>query len=217
MANGMIEPQNNQVPTGVPPQAAAPVAAPVPEAPVAPEPSTDQLQEQVDTFAANAIRMINDEKVADRIISRLSMAEDPVNETADTTLDFMGRLEESVSKSTGPPPMPVFISGANVVMGEIINLAEVANVKKFSQEDKVKAFGLVMSKYVSGAVDSGAISKEQLIAMGKDAEQSEAGKEFRANAGDAFGGGMGQPGLAQPTGNPELEGPLNDLKNIEGV
>lgn len=138
-----------------------------------------QLQQQVDMFTANAMHIVHNKKTSDGLIKKITNSENPVMEIADATLEITERLESGAEGRGMATTLQVFASGASAIMGEIIDLAEMAGLEKLTDEQKQQTFGIIISKYLDNSVKSGKMSKEELVSMGQQAAQSPAGKNFR--------------------------------------
>jgi hypothetical protein len=137
-----------------------------------------KVQEEADIFVANGIRIIHDQKVSDGLINQIKSNKDPIVAIADATLSVVERLEQSSSQKGATLSDAAKIHGANQLMGEIINLAEIAGVPKLNDDQKYQAFSLAISKYLDGAVKSGKMPKEQLAQMGKEASGTPEGQKI---------------------------------------
>lgn len=137
-----------------------------------------KLQEQGDMFIANGINIIHDPETTNAILQQVQSNPDPIDAIARVTLDIVVRLEESAAANGIELEDSTKIAGANQLMGEIINLVEVSGVKKLEDEQKYQAFSLAVSMYLDGAVKSGKMTKEQLIQMGQEAQQTPEGQKI---------------------------------------
>ncbi len=72
----------------------------------------------------------------------------------------------------------VLVAGGNVILGELINLAETAGMQKLTDEQKKKAFQIAVSLYLDKAVQSGQMSSEQLQQMGQQAQETPEGQQI---------------------------------------
>ena len=162
-----------------------------------------KVQEEADIFVANGIRIIHDQKVSDGLINQIKSSKDPIEAVADATLSIVERLEQSSSQNGATLSDAAKIHGSNQLMGEIINLAEIAGVPKLNDEQKYQAFSLAVSKYLDGAVKSGKMSKEQLAQMGQEAQGTPEGQKIAQGLNNPQGGMM--PGAGAPQ-NQEMMG-----------
>ena len=143
-----------------------------------------KLQETAKMYLANGLRLIHSQEVSDGIIKKLQTVDDPVPQIADSTLDIVNRVESSAAGKGVSLPPEYLAQVANVLMGEIIGIAEIAGVKPLNEEDRYKAFSLAVSKYLAGSVESGKMSPEQLQQMGQQAMQTPKGQEIVKQVGD---------------------------------
>ena len=152
----------------------------------------------VDMFLANGIRIIHDKKISDGFIKKVVKSTDPVKDIADLTLQVIDRLERSAGKKGVTVPTGELAQAVNILMGEIIDMAEMSGLEKLSEDDRYRAYSLAAGKYLAAAVKSGKISKEQLQEMSVQAQQSQEGQKMRALM-EQTGGGQAQAG-GQPAG-----------------
>lgn len=142
-----------------------------------------KLQEEADIFVANGIKVIHDQKVSDNLIKQIQGSNDPIEGIADATLSVIERLEQSASQNGIQISDAAKIHGSNQLMGEVINIAEIAGVPKLNEEQRYQAFSLAVSKYIGNAVNSGKISKEQLMQMGQEAQATPEGQKIAEKMG----------------------------------
>lgn len=140
--------------------------------------SNPKNQEQLDMFVANGLNIVHDQKITDVILSQVQKNPDSVDAIAKATLMVINKLEDSSSSNGIKIEDGIKIVGANQIMGEIINLTEKAGMEPLIDEQKYQAFSLAISMYLDGAVKSGKMTKEQLISMGQDAQQSPEGQRI---------------------------------------
>lgn len=156
-----------------------------------------EVQDRVDMFLANGIRLVHSEKVSDGFLKVILDGPDPVMGIADATLDIVGRLEGSAGERGVSLPPEILAQVANILMGEIIKVSETAGLEPMSDEQKYQAYSLAVSKYLDQAVKSGKITPEQLQQMGAEAGQTPEGQKIVQESG----GGQQMP-TAQPGAMP---------------
>lgn len=197
---GILE-QGQQIPPAEQP-GAQPQAIPGGQTTAAPDVPVDpQLQEQMDVLTANGLRMIHKPSVSDGLIKRITTADDPVMAIADSTLDIVNRLEASAKQNNMEPDFGVLAQSANVLMGEIIEIAQIGGLPPLNDEEKYKAFSLAVSKYIDEAVKSGKLTSEQLQEMSQEAQQTPEGQSIMQASEQMAGGppqGAKAPGMPQP-------------------
>ena len=143
------------------------------------EPQVDpKHQEQYDLFVANGITIIHNEKTSDMLIKQILKAEDKVEAVANATLNVVRKLEDSATANKIKLSENVLMHGANVLMGEIIAIAEAAGMEPMPDEEKEHAYSLATSKYIDAAVKTGKITPEQLQQMGEQAKQTPDGQKI---------------------------------------
>jgi len=143
-----------------------------------------KLQEAAKMYLANGLRLIHSEEISDGIIKKLQTVDDPIPQIADSTLDIVNRIESGASGKGVSLPPEYLAQVANVLMGEIISIAEIAGAEPLSEEERYKAFSLAVSKYLSNAVKTGRISPDQLQQMKQQAMQSPQGQEIVNKVGE---------------------------------
>jgi hypothetical protein len=169
---GILEQQMNTTPTGLmaPKETAtspAPTAAP-----------TGVNEKELDIFVANGMKMIHDPKISDTIITQVADAKDPIKAVADTTLNVVGKLEQSSAAAGKKLSLTTLAYGGNVLMGEIIASAEAAGMQKMDEKTRYYAFSLALGKYLEDAVKTGKMTEAEVIQLGKDAEATDIGKKM---------------------------------------
>ena len=149
-----------------------------------PAPEMDpEIQEQVDIFMANGLRMIHSEEVSSNIVNSIVSSQDPLASIAKATVSVVNRLEESAAEKGVQLQQEALIAIGNQLMGNIIEMAEIAGVEELTEEERAKAFSLAVSEYLGQAVDSGKITQEQLVGMGEQAQQTPEGQKIMETAG----------------------------------
>jgi hypothetical protein len=149
------------------------------EAPINQEEQVDpKVQEQFDLLVINGMNIINEEKPARGIVGKIKQSQNKVQAVAEITVDIIGRLADSALESKVEIAKEALVQAANVLMGEIITLAETAGVEPFSDDEKAQSFQVAVSLYLDSAVKQGKITKEELAELGEEAKQSEQGQEM---------------------------------------
>ena len=113
-----------------------------------PQPQGNQpvgQQDNIDMFLSNGIRIVHDKKVSDGFIKRIVGANNPVIAIADATLNVVDRLEGSASeRGVGTLPPETLAQVANILMGEIMDMAEIAGLKPLTDDEKYQSFSLAL-------------------------------------------------------------------------
>jgi len=151
-------------------------------------------QKQYDRFMVNALNILHSEEVTDGIVKRVVVAEDKVDAIGNVALDIINRLEQSAGEKNFQINAGTIINGANSIIGEVIEIAEAAGMEPLNDEQKYQAFSWTISNYLNNAVESGKISKEDLVKLGQEMAQT---KEGQAVAKQAIADeqAAGQPGI----------------------
>jgi hypothetical protein len=139
-----------------------------------------KTQDTFDAFMSNGINIIHNEKVSDGMIQNILNADDPVKEIANATLNVVNRLEQSGSENGMNFGPEILSNGANILMGEIIQVAEISGLKPLTEEEKYMAYSLTVSRYIDEAIKSGKITPEQLQEMSQQAQQTPEGQKIVA-------------------------------------
>jgi len=168
-----------------------------------------KMQDNIDMFLANGIRIVHNKKVSDGFIKQIVGANNPVVAIADATLNVVDRLEGSASENgVGTLPPETLAQVANALMGEIMEMAEIAGLKPLSDDEKYQSFSLAVSKYIDKAVKSGKMSKEELGQMGDQAAQTPEGQKIMQ--------GMGIQGMPSAQG-PAQGAPIQGAPPAQGA
>lgn len=185
MVQGLLNPQQ-QIP-------ANPQEAP----PGEPGGMSPDDQETIDKFLANGIKIVHDMKVSDGLIKSIVDAQNPVIAIADATVGVIDRLESSAANKGKGLSMGRLAQVANILMGEIIRIAETAGLAPLGKEERYQAFSLATSKYIDNAVKTKRMPQEKLVQMGEYAKQTPEGRKIVQEAGSAMAQGP-QPGNMPP-------------------
>jgi len=160
-------------------------------------------QEQFDILVANGMSIIHNQKTSKNLINQIVKGTDPVKSVADATLGVMKKLQDTAMANKIQLDDGVFAHGANMLMGEIIGIAEAAGMKPMTDEQKQQSYSLAVAKYLDGEVKSGRITPEQLSQMSAEVSKTQGGQEITKQlqgAGQPTQGAPGgQQGQVQPT------------------
>jgi len=63
-------------------------------------------------------------------------------------------------------------------MGEVIESAEAAGMKKLSKPERYDALNLAVGKYIDQAIKTGQMTKDELMQLAQQAQQTEAGQKM---------------------------------------
>lgn len=188
---GLLEKGMAQAP--VPGQAQAPVPAaqpagvqppretPVPGQGVAPGQVKDRLkvdEKELDIFISNGVKLVHQEKISDMIISQVVNSANPVESLSNVMLNIVGKLEQSAEESGKQLSFVTMAYGANALLGEILLIADAAGMKALTDEQKVEVLSMTTGKYLDNAIQSGKMTKEELIELGESGAATEQGKEI---------------------------------------
>ncbi len=158
---------------------------------------TPEAQEQFDMFVANGIEIIHDEKVSEGFLGRIMKSERPVQTIAEITVDVVNRLYDSAEEANMKLTPDTLVHGSNILMGEVITIAETAGMQPLTDEQKTESYQLAVSKYIDDAVKSGRLSQQELAQLGQQIGQTPEGQKI---AQQMQAGPQGQP---QSQGQPQ--------------
>lgn len=152
-------------------------------------PSKDQRQDEFDQFVINGLNMIHDDKVSKQLLKTMQESPDTVDAIGNAAFAVVKKLSMARKKKVMASTM---INGLNVVVGELINIAEAAGANPLNDEQRYQAFSLAYSKVLDDAVRSGDIKPHELLAMkGRIEREERQGQQ-----------GQPQAEQAQPQGQP---------------
>ena len=100
---------------------------------------------------------------------------DPIQGIAEATVDIVTRIVDSAAKNGIALSDDVLVHGSNILMGEIISMAEAAGMQKMTDEQKSASYELAVSKYLDDSVKSGKVTTDQLAQLGEQAKQNQPG------------------------------------------
>jgi len=153
-------------------------------------------QDSFDKFVINGLKILHTPDVTENIVQRVQSNQDKIEAIGEASLDIVGRLESSADEKGFPVTANTILNGMNVIVGEVINIAESSGMEPLNEEQKYQAFSWTISNYLNNSVESGKISKEELIQIGEQMKQTEAGQAVAQQAGPQ----QVAPEQAQPPG-----------------
>lgn len=130
-----------------------------------------EMQEQFDIFVANGMNIIHDEKVSNDLLNRI-LKGNPVQAIAEATVDMVTRLSDSAAENNMALTNETLVHGSNILMGEIINMAEAAGMQKLTEEQRTQSYQLATSMFLDNSVKSGKITQEQLVQLGEETKKA---------------------------------------------
>lgn len=180
--NPQMQQQPAPGPAGTP--AAAPTAPGVGTTPAAPQPApgtppaaprqqrdynanplgeADKLE--FEKFIVSAQKLIHSPQTRDTVLKRIGVSEQgPIGDISDTVILITDRIDQQMMKDQGKPvDDAVKIQGANVVTGQIIEIAESAGkIPKMSDDEKAVAYTYAVQKYTDRMIARGEITRGEL-------------------------------------------------------
>lgn len=140
-------------------------------------------QQAFDKFVMNGLKILHTPEVADGVIQRVQSNPDKIEAIGISALDVAQRLETSASQSGFQTTANTVLHGLNVIVGEVINIAEAAGLPPLEDEQKFQAFSWAISNYISNGVKAGKITKEGLVRLGQTLSQKGSGKVLSEQLG----------------------------------
>lgn len=143
------------------------------------EPAMDpQTQEQFDIFVANGLQIIYSQEESAKIMQAISDSENPVTIIARITLRVVNQLEDMLTGQGVEISDDAKIHGANILMGEIMTMAEKAGINPLSEEERNHSWSMAVALYIDEGLKSGRLSPEQIQEMSERAQQTPEGQEI---------------------------------------
>jgi hypothetical protein len=162
--NRNISPQNAPQVTGQAPPDPGAAGAPLKEGMV----NMDSLNKYIE----NAMKIVHDPKVSDEIIGDIQAAEDPVDAVGESAVEIADRMWVSAQEGGFEIDVDIMSHGLNVIVGEVIDVAEAAGTEKFTEDERFQAYSWALSQGIDRAVKTGKISEEELTQMGGQAAKN---------------------------------------------
>ena len=139
-----------------------------------------ELRQQFDLFVSNALNVIHDPQVSQRIIQKLRSASDPVETVAVTVVDIVRRLEAGARNHGVNLNLAVVAQGGNIILNEIVTLEKAAGIPPLSDEQKYQAYSLAVALYINKAVKDGEITPQELQQWAEELKQTKQGQKIWA-------------------------------------
>lgn len=141
-----------------------------------------ETQEIFDMFIMNGMDLIYDENQAKSMLPRLGANEDIIKAMAELLVDIITRVVSSAGEAGKEIPPEVVLHGGNFLFGELLKVLEAAGMEPLTEEQKTSVWQMASSIYIDQAVASGQMTEQELMALGKEAEQTEEGKKVMKTA-----------------------------------
>lgn len=139
--------------------------------------TNSETQAIFDLFIINGMELIYDENQAKTMLPRLSSGDDPTKTMAELLVDIITRIIESAQDAGKKIPPEVVLHGGNFLFAELLKVLEAAGMEPLTEEQKTSVWQMASSIYIDQAISSGQMSKQELIALSKEAEQTDEGKK----------------------------------------
>ena len=148
------------------------------------QPEADSEQKDLyDIFVAQGIKLAS-------VASEKLQGNSSVDLLGNTLFEIVTKIEGEGEKNGIKFGIPVLLHGSSEILSHLIEMSKVE-----INEDQVKAVvGLAVGKYLTNAMKTGKMSKEQITQMSQEAQQSQQGPEQPP--------GMAAPPQAAPQGMP---------------
>lgn len=122
-------------------------------------PTDEQVQEEFDQFVINSLNIVHNKKTTPKILKSLKSNPDTVDAVADMAVILTNRLLGAKKK---PISGAAFIQGINVMVGELITLAESAGANPLNEEQRYQAYSSAISQVLNEAVSSKKMKPQDL-------------------------------------------------------
>lgn len=128
------------------------------------EPLGDRDEKQLRALKVNALKLIHSDKTRERILSAFDKADDhPINKISRISTSILNRIEGQARKDGDSIDNAVKIYGGNLIVGEVINLAEAAGkIKPMNDDEKTVALSKAVQDYTNQMIRDGEITREEL-------------------------------------------------------
>ena len=153
-------------------------------------------QDALEMFAVSAQKLIHSPQTRDVILNRIGISEQgPIDDISDTVLVIVDRIDKQAVQEQGQPvDDAVKLQGANIVTGQIIEVAEAAGkIPKMNDDEKAVTYSYAVQKYTDRMIQRGEITKQELSQHAQTATQTaqEAG-QLDVNKVQQVGQGIAQ-------------------------
>jgi hypothetical protein len=221
-----MPPQGAPPPAGMPPQQAQPpqgdpAAQGIPDiAKTKPNPERDYnanpLNEvdvaEYEKFVVSAQKLIHSEKSRDVVLERIGKSEQgPINDIASLALTIIDRIDLQTVKEEGKKiDDAVKIQGANMVVGELIDIAEISGkIPKMTDDEKAVTYSYAVQKYTDRMIANGETTKQKLQLQMKQVV-NDSPDINTANVPDFDASLAGEPASAKP----KKQNPFNPTQTM---
>ena len=140
-----------------------------------------QRQDSYDKFVIEGLKILHDDKAMHSIIKSVMSSENKIDAIGESALVVVKKLESSKVGNTFKITANTIVNGLNVIVGEIVNMAESAGLQKLDKEQKYQAFSWAWSNYLKQAVKSGKITQEELQKAGQNMGKTDIGAGIMGN------------------------------------
>lgn len=125
-------------------------------------------QKAFDNLIVNALNIIHDEQSSQRILQRIQAGGGGRKVLGRQSLEIMQRLSASAEENQITIPMNAGLEALGTIVNEIVDLSNTAGITEHSDEEKQKILAWTLGMYFDHAVQSGKISKNDLVSMADD-------------------------------------------------
>jgi hypothetical protein len=125
--------------------------------PQSPQEIDPQIMQAVQQYIAAAMKLIHGEQTRDRVLQVVQSAPNPIVGAAQAGLVVLQRIEKEI-----PADDTVLLSAGNIILGEIMTVAEAAGLHQYSEQDRVQVFQQAVKMFVGKEVASGKRDPQQI-------------------------------------------------------
>ncbi|MDH5299244.1 MAG: hypothetical protein OEV91_09525 [Desulfobulbaceae bacterium] len=144
-------------------------------------------QRQTENFLLNGMDIIHNEQTRDNILEALKHGE-PTDTVANLAWTVLTKLEQSAEQSGKQLSDNVKMNGGNALIGEIIEVGQLAGVlPEMSEEERALSLQKVVAKYMEREIKAGRINPQELQQAGQQASQK-LGLNMKSAQSQLFGG-----------------------------
>lgn len=140
--------------------------------------TSPETQEIFDMFIINGMELIYNEKQIRSMLPRLGAGKDTVNTMAELLVDIIVRTMSSAKAVGKKIPPEVVLHGGNFLFAELLKVLDAAGMKPLTEEQTTAVWQMASSIYIDQAIQSGEMTKQELISLSNEIEQTDEGKKI---------------------------------------
>jgi len=173
-----------------------------------------QDKDEYEKFVISAQKLIHSPQTRDTILKRIGVSQEgPIADIADTVVLIVDRIDQQSAKDQGQPvDNAIKLQGANVVTGQVIEVAEAAGkIPQMSEDERAVAYSYAVQKYTDRMIARGETTREELQKYAQEAVAM--GQKSGAIDMNRMKGAQGQPPAQAQA--PATEGPDDPMRPRE--